>query len=79
MAGKVNVDIERCKGCGLCIEVCPQNNLTISKRSNKVGHFPAEFTNNGCTGCALCALVCPDVAIEVLKEAREPAQRSGTK
>jgi 2-oxoglutarate ferredoxin oxidoreductase subunit delta len=68
MAGKIIIDIERCKGCGLCVAVCPKNGIAISKKSNKSGYFPAEAINVDCTGCAVCALVCPDVAIEVRRD-----------
>jgi len=65
MAGKITIDTERCKGCGLCVTVCPQNSIVISKQSNKNGYFPALATNNSCTGCAMCAIVCPEAIIEV--------------
>ena len=68
MSGKAKIDSERCKGCGLCIEVCPQNSIIISIKTNKMGYFFAEPCENGCTGCAVCALICPDVAIEVYRE-----------
>jgi 2-oxoglutarate ferredoxin oxidoreductase subunit delta len=65
MAGKIKIDTERCKGCGLCVAVCPKKGIAISKKSNKSGYFPAEAANSDCTGCAVCAIVCPDAAIEV--------------
>jgi len=65
MAGKIVIDTERCKGCGLCITVCPKNNIVISKESNKNGYFPAEATNTGCTACSGCAIVCPEGIIEI--------------
>ena len=68
MAGRIIIDIERCKGCGLCVAVCPKNGIVISKKSNKSGYFSAQAVNADCTGCAVCALVCPDVAIEVQQD-----------
>ena len=69
MGGKIKIDSERCKSCGLCIEVCPKNVIAISKHSNKSGYFPAEVVNIiDCFGCALCAIICPDTAIEVFRD-----------
>ena len=70
MAGKITIDTERCKGCGLCISVCPKNNIVISRESNPSGYVPAEAKNTDCTGCTQCAIVCPEGIIEVyLQEA----------
>ncbi len=68
MAGKIIINAERCKGCGLCVKVCPKGHIAISKESNKAGFFPAQVTDTDCTGCSVCALVCPDAVIEVLRE-----------
>jgi len=67
--GKIKIDTERCKGCGLCVEACPKNVIAISKHSNKNGYFPAEVVNIiDCFGCAFCAIICPDAAIEVYRD-----------
>ena len=68
--GKISIDTELCKGCNLCINVCPQKIIEISKdQFNKKGHHPALVTNTDkCTACALCAVICPDIAITVYKE-----------
>jgi len=68
MAGKIIIDTERCKGCGLCVIVCPKNGIIISEKSNKNGFFPAQASNSDCTGCCLCALICPEAIIEVYRE-----------
>lgn len=71
--GKVVIDRDRCKGCHMCIEVCPNGNLVVDEELNKKGYWPARFQpeggekKKGCTGCAMCATVCPDVAIEVYR------------
>jgi 2-oxoglutarate ferredoxin oxidoreductase subunit delta len=68
MAGKIIIDTERCKGCELCVVVCPKDGIAISKKSNKKGYFPAEPANADCTGCAMCAIVCPEGVIEVHRD-----------
>ncbi len=65
---KIEVDIERCKGCELCIPACPEDVLELSETFASSGYYPVELVRpDGCTGCKLCAYVCPDVAIEVWK------------
>lgn len=74
--GRIEIDEERCKGCGLCITVCPKKQIEISDSLNTKGYYPARFREKDvkdpdvikCTGCALCAVTCPDVAIEVYRE-----------
>ena len=69
MAGKIVIDSERCKGCGLCVGACRRGCIEISTQSNCKGYFPVQvFDDRGCTGCGLCAVVCPDVAIEVFRD-----------
>lgn len=68
MAGKIIIGTERCKGCGLCVVVCPKNVIVISEKSNSIGYFPAKVNNNECTGCGSCAIICPDAIIEVLRD-----------
>jgi 2-oxoglutarate ferredoxin oxidoreductase subunit delta len=69
MKGKVVINPERCKGCRLCIEVCPQKIIVESSKNNSMGIYVAETKKNGgCLGCSRCAIICPDVAIEVFRE-----------
>jgi 2-oxoglutarate ferredoxin oxidoreductase subunit delta len=60
------VDIERCKGCGLCLTVCPRNSLSAAGKINRKGiRYVYLEDPEACTGCGLCALICPDCAIEI--------------
>ena len=56
---KMIVDFDRCKGCGLCTEVCPKGIVRIShERLNAKGFYTAECTDmDACIGCAMCALM----------------------
>ena len=68
MAGKITIDTEQCKGCGLCVIACPRSSIVISKKSNRKGYFPAQTNNCDCTGCAMCAIICPEAIIEVYRD-----------
>ena len=68
MAGRIVIDTERCKGCGLCITVCPKDNIVICKESNRSGYFPAQAKDGECTACTRCAIVCPEGIIEIYRE-----------
>ncbi|MBI4289069.1 MAG: 4Fe-4S binding protein [Chloroflexi bacterium] len=69
--GSVEIDAERCKGCGLCVMTCGRRVLAMSQRLNSKGYNPAEVVQpERCTGCALCALMCPDVAIRVSRSGK---------
>lgn len=70
--GAVEVDPIRCKGCGICIEICPKKLLGLSKEANAKGYyFVLANQSEDCTGCAMCAQMCPDVAIKVWRQAAE--------
>lgn len=69
--GKVRFNHERCKGCELCISVCPQKILRLSDKQNSFGvMYPECFNPEKCTGCKLCAMMCPDSVISVQKECK---------
>ncbi len=66
--GAIVVDKEKCKGCELCVVVCPTNVIRLAQEVNGKGyHFAYMEIPVACTGCTNCALVCPDSVITVYR------------
>lgn len=63
---KVTIDQTLCKGCGLCMDACPQKILAPGKEINQKGYHPMTcIAPEKCVGCAFCARMCPDTVITV--------------
>ncbi len=63
---KIELRQDWCKGCYLCIEICPIDG--IFGRSDEIstrGFQNVTVEPANCTGCMLCELLCPDLAITV--------------
>lgn len=54
-----HVDEEACQGCGLCIEACQFDALSL----NGI----AVVDEARCVGCGVCALQCPDEALHLVR------------
>ena len=65
--GTIDVNIQTCKGCELCIEACPQGSIELSPQINAQGYHYAVLIKDNCTGCVNCALVCPEAIITVYR------------
>jgi len=71
--GRIDIDVDECKGCGLCIVACPVNVIEFSKDIiNKQGYHPAQYKGSGCIGCGNCFYTCPEPgAITVYRLAKK--------
>ena len=66
---KITIDKEKCKGCMLCLNVCPQKILVKAEDFNSKGLEYVKVVNpEKCTGCGLCYTMCPDSGIEISEE-----------
>ncbi|MDY6827179.1 MAG: mercury methylation ferredoxin HgcB [Bacillota bacterium] len=55
----LHLDQDKCNGCGLCLEVCPQQVFTMK-------HGVSSITDrDACLECGGCARNCPQEAISV--------------
>ena len=47
----MKVDLDKCKGCGICVEVCPLAVMSVESKKIRIGE--------GCVECRTCLKVCP--------------------
>lgn len=57
---ELTVDAERCRACGVCMQMCPTGSISHSLID---GVFVSSFTPGTCTNCGLCLSVCPEGAL----------------
>lgn len=66
--GAIQVEKDRCKGCGICINACPYQVIAMSKNLNIKGYPYAYMAQPDlCKGCENCGIVCPDGVISVYR------------
>ncbi len=60
----IEIDEEKCTGCGKCVKVCPEDALYMEDGV-------AKLDEDLCISCSACVGACPVDAIEPLLEAKE--------
>ena len=66
---RIAINKEHCKGCELCVSVCPKKVIALAPGMNSRGqHYAATVRPRDCIGCLQCAEICPDTAIEIDEE-----------
>ena len=67
--GWIEVNELFCKGCGICVEECPQEVLALDMdHLTPKGYHPVHLIADGCTGCAICSVVCAEAALTVYRQ-----------
>ena len=74
--GYVEIDIEQCKGCSLCVLNCPTECLALntSDTNSFSLHYSYVVDQDKCIACMNCAVICPDAAITVYREVKKPTK-----
>ena len=55
----LQLDKEKCNGCGMCVKVCPHEVFELSGRKSHI------INRDYCMECGACAMNCPEDAISV--------------
>jgi 2-oxoglutarate ferredoxin oxidoreductase subunit delta len=61
-----------CKGCEICVALCPKGSLEMGR--DKIARLARPET---CTSCKLCELWCPDFCITVLPKKKKSGSGEG--
>lgn len=56
---------DKCKQCGLCFLVCPDDAIPVNKEQKR-----EDFNYDFCKGCGVCSKVCPFGAIVMEEEGK---------
>ena len=73
----VEIHTDLCKGCVFCVDVCPEEVLSMSDMINARGYRFAVYAGERCTGCGVCFYNCPEPsAITVYKGTKKRAEVS---
>jgi len=54
-----NIESEKCTGCGICVKLCPLDNIRLDENG-----FPNNRFNE-CWYCGTCEIECPTRALEL--------------
>lgn len=65
-AQHVQLNTDRCRGCQLCLDVCPNALFQPGFTPNAAADFPVEMHNQKyCINCMRCVQICPHRAFDV--------------
>ncbi|MBN1356373.1 4Fe-4S binding protein [bacterium] len=59
---EIRIKTEWCKGCGICVDICPKQVLAMDYMT------PVVVSLGSCIACGLCEINCPDFCLEVILE-----------
>ncbi|GAB5046102.1 4Fe-4S dicluster domain-containing protein [Thermodesulfovibrio sp. TK110] len=65
LRGRLEVDPDKCIGCGNCVRTCPSRLITTENHEDE---RIVMFSSGRCIYCGRCAASCPEKAIRITHE-----------
>jgi NAD-dependent dihydropyrimidine dehydrogenase PreA subunit len=62
----INIDLEKCEGCGDCVEICPSEVLSVVEENGK--KFAKVSNEEECIGCMACEDACEEGSLTVTEK-----------
>jgi NAD-dependent dihydropyrimidine dehydrogenase PreA subunit len=62
---KVNVDLGKCNGDGVCVDLCPAAVFESKEVAGYEGKKSVVVNNDACVGCRACEIQCATQAIVI--------------
>ncbi len=71
--GKINYEVDKCIGCGLCIRVCPTKAIVwrtveVEQGEKKVAKKKVKIFVSRCCFCSQCVDICPKDCLSMSDE-----------
>ena len=67
---KIDVDFEKCTGCGTCVDACPVNVYELDEETKKT----KLINPDDCLDCKACEIQCEAEAIKIISD-EEPKEK----
>jgi len=58
---EIKINIEKCNGCGTCVDTCPTAVFEIQKEKSVAVNL------GECLACRACEAQCPNTSIEIIE------------
>ncbi len=68
MAEVLKVKDSLCKSCGLCIQFCPKDCISLTGNLNQKGYEYIKVDMEKCILCGTCYTMCPEVVFTIEEE-----------
>lgn len=66
---RIVIDYHYCKGCLICLNVCPSGVFVLSEQAGQSGVLSPEASRpDKCVLCRMCERLCPEMCLSVLSD-----------